>query len=157
MSTKASPRLETFEDGSSFNALNFCIKFAASDFFVYSMCFFSCLSKAKTAIWSLASASSMTCSSFLEAWSHRSARFMLALVSISTAVLRPGTSAKSSFTLLLKNGRMKAAAINATAAIRSANSNKLSNRLRRVSVGGVGRRNISELKGTSPLGVLRIR
>jgi len=95
ISTKASPRLETFEDGSSFNSLNFCIKFAASDFFVYSICFCSRASKAKTAISSLASASSMTCSSFLAAWSHKLARFMLALVSINTAVLRPGASESS--------------------------------------------------------------
>ena len=56
-----------------------------------------------------------------------------------------------------RNGRANARASRHRAAARSRSRSKWSRRLRRVSRGGEGERNMSELNGTSPRGVRRIR
>jgi hypothetical protein len=67
----------------------------------------------------------------------------------------PGTSASLSETLR-KKGRLKANASKVNASARSKSRNQLSKRLRRVNLGGVGRKNIKELNSICPFGCRRI-
>jgi len=82
---------------------------------------------------------------------------MLALASISTATRWRSLSPTSSRAACRRNGRANAAASRQSAAPRNSRSSTWSSRLRRVSRGGVGVRNINELNGTSPRGERRIR
>ncbi|MFO0952788.1 MAG: hypothetical protein U0835_16890 [Isosphaeraceae bacterium] len=82
---------------------------------------------------------------------------MLALASSSTATRRRRPPPESSWVVCRRNGRMNASASRASAVARSNSRRIWSSRLRRVSRGGVGERNIKELNGTSLFGVRRIR
>ena len=114
-------------------------------------------SKAWTASWSAGRASATAARARAFALAQRSPRRRLALVSIRTRSRRRSTSPKFRLAASRKNGLENARASNASAEALSRSRKMLSSRLRRVSRGGVGARNIRELKGTSPFGVRRIR
>jgi hypothetical protein len=71
---------------------------------------------------------------------------MLALASTSTIIFLAPDELGSFATICFRNGRAKPNASRISAAQRNASSNKCSSRLRLVSRGGVGCRNINELK-----------
>ena len=77
---------------------------------------------------------------------HNAPRCMLALVSINTATISPDSPLSAASGGRLKNGRANAAASSIKSRQRSASNRRCSSRVRRFTLGGVGLRNINELK-----------
>ena len=115
-------------------------------------------SKATTATSSAGAVLRSTSSAFVRASSQSFSRRMLALVStrITTRLPAPATFASPGSSCWTK-GRAKPSASSATARQRSSSSQRFSSRLRRVTRGGVGWRNMSVLKGVTSFVVRRMR
>ena len=99
------------------------------------------------------SASAFSCACFQSV-----SRLMLALVSTRIATRRPAADLPAFFAVLSrKNGRANPSARASSTRQRSSRSQRFSRRLRRVTRGGVGWRNMSELNGFTSRVVRRMR